>query len=351
MENRECPPSGATSQTVRLGSRRWAPQRFRLLPDHAAGSGENLIHFLFFPSFHVAAIPNCYNWDAGHRSSVVPCSVTARVEGVMFQSKIRVACLLMLFAAWLLGAISVSAANPLPNFVVLNADYPPGMVFHIALRGSNRIRIVGPAPNGFSDYRDRYHGHMQVWFAGKDGGYRIAKSRGILILSHQANGRTTERRVRTDGRAEFNPLGYPKHGPSAPTDLLPIFPAHPVAAGDSWMVTAEVREMLGQGPAAYTYRVQRIERGRDGHVLAVISFEIHAALAPPPAIAGWLSTINGHGVLVWDCTVNQRASEKFHILYTASNPAGKGRHRITEERVGRERVTRARAPRNHHPSI
>ena len=224
-----------------------------------------------------------------------------------------------------------------PGLLTIDANYPAGIVFRLRSQVSDTLRVLGHVPRHFTPFRETDVGIINLWFAGMDGRYRITRSGGVVTVVRHANGHETRQRQKVQGTAEFDAFGYPKIGPSDPTDLIPIFPGHLVWVGQSWMATAPVEETLGSGTATYLYRVKRVNLRSDGHVLAVIPFTVRGTMLPPKALHGWHSELQGSGLLIWDCTAHQRASKRFQLTYTATH----GQDALSERIADQETVYRA----------
>lgn len=239
-------------------------------------------------------------------------------------------------AALLAVSLGVPAAGPAAqdrgvptSAVILDANYPAGEVFDVQITATDTLRTAGRVPAEFHAQKQQSRGSLHEWLDGNDGKYRVYRRRGEWIVSGDTRAAYARH---VDDHAEYDSLRYPRTGPSDPTELIPIFPGRPVAAGDGWVAMARVRESLGEGTAVYAYRVQKIEAGPAGNVLALLNFSVHALLAPPSVLTGWTSTINGSGTLVWNCSSHQRASGKYHLVYAARAPKDAG-HIVEEQDV------------------
>jgi hypothetical protein len=248
------------------------------------------------------------------------------------------ACRVVLGTLLSVAPLRAAQSRFLPSHVTLDSNETKGVVFQVSLFGTDIIRTRGQVPAGFSPRERSLNGSYDVWFAGLDGKYRVYERKGEIAEQDTVGGRRRSHEFNLGRRIELDRRGYPKTSPSNPADLIPFFPAGPVAVGDHWTAKTQVAEPLGNGNARYSYTLETISMAENRHILASLNFEITGTVSPPPALKGWTPSITGNGRLDWDTTDDQRTTESFRIVYSAVH----GNSAISETEEMTERVVRIR---------
>lgn len=221
----------------------------------------------------------------------------------------------------------ITAAAPT---VVISPIYGPDLSFSVQSHATDVQTVQGSMvelrPHSIivdDTYRQR--------FVRMDGKYRLIHTIGTEIEHHTENGITQLLHRPIHDIIRFDPAGIFDTGPSDPIDLIPLYPGHAVALGDTWKPTTAVKTNYGTGTASYKFHVECITHNPNGHTIARISVSFTSTLQPLPAFAGGLAEATGDGWFLWDCTINQRSETHLHGVYTLRMPTAVARRLITDD--------------------
>ena len=195
------------------------------------------------------------------------------------------------FGLWALVALlgPVVAADE-RRTVTIAPLYVPTVYFTVRSHAQERITVAGRIA-GFSARQRTTEETYRQRFVEQQGRFRVIRAVGVADETVEEFGRRISRRRPFADTIRFDALGYFAEAASDPLDLVPLYPGHPVAAGDTWTNDAAVTTALGAGVAHYTFHVDRISDDARGHPLAHVSLTLAAELTP---VAALLTSLSAH---------------------------------------------------------